>query len=101
RARVRCLPLTGGDPITTAVRRVAEVGPSAADSLRVGSSPHSVAPLPHVARGVVEPVTVGGEGAHGAGAPPPVGAGVLAGEGALPDVHPVLAAGLELGAPGE
>ena len=49
----------------------------------------------------MQAVAVGGNASTGAGAAPAVGAGVLGGEGALPDVHPVLAAGLELGAPGE
>ena len=58
-------------------------------------------PFPDVARHVVQPVAVGREGVHGAGSVVAVGVGVLGREGALPDVHPVLAARLALVAPGE
>src|SRR6266576_2022956 len=57
------------------------------------------APLAGVAGHVVEAVAVRREGVHGAGAFVAVGAGVPAREAALPQVHPVLTARLELCAP--
>src|SRR5206468_2540573 len=58
-------------------------------------------PFPDVAGHVVQSVAIGREGVHGAGSVVAVGAGVFGREGALPDVHSVLAARLALVAPGE
>ena len=57
-------------------------------------------PLPDVARAVVEAVGVRLEGIDGAGGGVAVGAGVVVGEGALPDVAAVLSGRGELVAPG-
>ncbi len=95
------MPLAGRDPVATAVRRVAQVGPSPADAVGVVARPVTGAPLPHVAGRVVQAEPVGREGVHRTGAAPAVGAGVVGGERALPDVHPVLPVRLELGTPGK
>src|SRR5262245_4473310 len=58
------------------------------------------APLPDVAGAAPQAVAVGLEAAHRRGAEVPVGQRVAGGERALPDVHAVVAGGLELVAPG-
>src|SRR3982751_6911720 len=84
------------DGVAAAVRRVAQVRAAARHAFGLLSGPVAVgAPLPYVARHVVEPVGVRLELVHGAGAVPAVGQGVLDRERPLPDVHPVATAGLE------
>src|SRR5947209_9034725 len=58
-------------------------------------------PLPDVPRGVVQSVAVRGKGVDRTGTEVAVVTGVLVWKPALPDVHPMLAAGLALVAPRE
>src|SRR4051794_38231910 len=99
--RVGRLRVSRGDAVAPAVRRVAQVGAAPADGARVALGPGARTPLPDVPRGVVEAEPVGREGVDRAGAAPAVRSGVVGREGPLPDVHAVLAARLELRAPGE
>src|SRR5947207_1052914 len=77
--------------------------------VRVGAQPAEMvlraepvgAPLPDVPRHVVEPVAVRREGVDRRGAIVAVLDGVAGREPPLPDVHPMLAAGRQLVAPGE
>src|SRR5690348_13262083 len=81
---------------------MAQIRPTARDAVGRCRSVEGIgAPLPDVAGRVVQAVGVGREGVDRAGAVEAVGAGVLDRERALPDVHAVLAAGLELRAPRE
>src|SRR5690606_29448522 len=59
----------------------------------VGGEP-VLAPLPHVADRLPEPVAVGGEAAHGRRRQPAVGERVRGGEHPLPDVAAPLAVGI-------
>src|SRR4029453_15162566 len=105
---------TGVHPVAPAVAGVAEVGAAPHDLVLAGGRAGGVvgtaplvgvggepvgAPLPDVAGHLVQPVAVGRVRADRGGAVPPVIHRVGAGERPLPDVHAVLATGLELVAP--
>ena len=74
-------------------------GPAGSGDRYASDGEPVVAPLPDVARHVVQPVAVGGEGVRGRGAEVAVVERVAGRELALPHVHPVLAARLPLVAP--
>ena len=61
------MALARRDAVPAAVRRVAQVRPASADAVQVvpGRSHRPRAPLPHVARGVVKAVAVGGKASTG------------------------------------
>src|SRR5699024_121543 len=107
------------DPVAGAVGPVAQVGASSDHPCRAGGwadrvhpgggtlldvpigAPPVRAPFPHVARGVVQAVTVGWEGVGGGRPQVTVGAQVVGGKIALPDVAAVLATRFQFVPPGE
>src|SRR5689334_16137612 len=116
-AAVHGVAAARGDAVAIAVRSMTEIRP-AANHLRLAlrraarvapclralahvkrGAPPIGAPLPYVARHVVQAVAVGSERAHRCGRKVAVVAGVDLGKAALPDVAAMLAARPQLAAP--